>query len=414
MPKERADAQPWEAALRRAIKTQHKWGYSVRPMRGKVQVERYWKDTGKRQAATLPIEWRRGCEREVLNALHGINAAIAKGLSLKDAVRLTFDLTAGPKVQTNWREIYSRFYDFKVPAKVKETTWEKEYAPRLLWLIDVLTGADAPNNAELALAAMRAGRNGQGDAPGSRSRKLRIQYAVQMLRFAVSKCGASGRWLPPDEDTIRDLIGEPAPNSSKASQSGQALALSDEQFLRLFDSITNARWKLAVGLIGVFGLRGVELKYATAHRDHLHVSYGKRTAKGSTEARDAPILDPAGRAGLGQQLLMTLSSGITELPPLGSTDKAASGAIDTFLRRNDVWMEYKADAKAMGQRVSLYSLRHCFADRCAMATPPIPPKAAAVAMGHSLQVHLQTYQRQHSLKLVKEAFETSNTSKVAI
>ena len=156
-------------------------------MRGKVQVERYWKDTGKRQAATLPIEWRRGCEREVLNALHGINAAIAKGLSLKDAVRLTFDLTAGPKVQTNWREIYSRFYDFKVPAKVKETTWEKEYAPRLLWLIDILTGADAPNNAELALAAMRAERNGQGDAPGSRSRKLRIQYAVQMLRFAVSK-----------------------------------------------------------------------------------------------------------------------------------------------------------------------------------------------------------------------------------
>lgn len=143
----------------------------------------------------LPIEWRRGCEREVLNALHGINAAIAKGLSLKDAVRLTFDLTAGPKVQTNWREIYSRFYDFKVPAKVKETTWEKEYAPRLLWLIDVLTGADAPNNAELALAAMRAGRNGQGNAPGSRSRKLRIQYAVQMLRFAVSKCGASSRWL---------------------------------------------------------------------------------------------------------------------------------------------------------------------------------------------------------------------------
>ena len=66
-------------------------------MSGKVQVERYWKDTGKRQAATLPIEWRRGCEREVLNALHGINAAIAKGLSLKDAVRLTFDLTAGLK-----------------------------------------------------------------------------------------------------------------------------------------------------------------------------------------------------------------------------------------------------------------------------------------------------------------------------
>ena len=81
MPKERADAQPWEAALKRAIKTQHKWGYSVRPMRGKVQVERYWKDTGKRQAATLPIEWRRGCEREVLSALHGMSTYWEQSLS---------------------------------------------------------------------------------------------------------------------------------------------------------------------------------------------------------------------------------------------------------------------------------------------------------------------------------------------
>ena len=408
MPKERSNTEPWEASLKAAIKTQHRFGYSIRPMRGKVQVERYWKDTGKRQATTLPIAWKRGCEREVLNALHGINAGIAKGLSLKDAVRLTFDLSAGPRVRTNWREIYSRFYDHKVPAKLKETTFQKEYAPRLLWLVEVLTASDAPNNAEQALSRMRVGRNGQGGEPGSRSRKLRIQYAVQLLRFAVSKCGASARWSPPDSDTIRDLIGEAAPNNQKPSQSGQALALTDEQFLRLFDSITNARWKLAIGLLGVFGLRGVELNYATAHGEYLAISYGKRTAKGSTEPRDVPVLDPVGRAGLGQQLLMTLSSGITSLPPLGSTDKDASGAIDTFLRRNDVWMEFKADARAMGERVSVYSLRHCFADRCAMAEKPIPPKAAAVAMGHSLQVHLQTYQRQHNRLRIKEAFANAN------
>ena len=410
MPKQRSNTEPWEESLKAAIKTQHRFGYSIRPMRGKVQVERYWKDTGKRQAATLPIAWKRGCEREVLNALHGINAGIAKGLSLKEAVLLTFDLSAGPKVRTNWREIYSRFYDHKVPGKLKETTFEKEYAPRLLWLIEVLTASDAPNNAEQALARMRVGRNGQGSEPGSRTRKLRIQYAVQFLRFAVSKCGASDRWSPPDSDTISDLIGEAAPNKEKPAQSGQSLALSDEQFLRLFDSIDNARWKLAVGLIGVFGLRGVELLYARAHRNHLHISYGKRTAKGSTEPRDIPVLDPVGRAGLGRQLLMTLSSGIAALPPLGSTDKAASGAIDTFLRRNNVWMEFKADAKSIGERVSVYSLRHCFADRCAMASPAIPPKAAAVAMGHSLQVHLQTYQKQHDRLRIKEAFANANQS----
>ena len=56
MPKERADAQPWEAALKRAIKTQHKWGYSLRPMRGKVQVERYWKDTGQPIGKLCPLQ----------------------------------------------------------------------------------------------------------------------------------------------------------------------------------------------------------------------------------------------------------------------------------------------------------------------------------------------------------------------
>ena len=57
-------------------------------------------------------------------------------------------------------------------------------------------------------------------------------------------------------------------------------------------------------------------------------------------------------------------------------------------------------------------LLHRFADRCAMASPAIPPKAAAVAMGHSLQVHLQTYQKQHSGRLVREAFTAANSSKV--
>ena len=89
MPKRR-ELEPWEQNLVSAIKEQHRFGYSVRPMRGKVQVQRFWSDTGKRETVTLPIAWDMGCQRDVLNA---INDGLQKGLSLKTAAALAFDAT---------------------------------------------------------------------------------------------------------------------------------------------------------------------------------------------------------------------------------------------------------------------------------------------------------------------------------
>jgi integrase len=385
-------------------------------MKGKVAVQRYWQDTGKRVSASLPLEWHPTSQRELLNALHGINAAIGRGLSLKEAVRLTFDVSAGPSVRVNWQEVLARFRTHKLESgAVKDSTWLKEYEPRLQWLVDKLNGPAGANNGETALEAMRVGRNGQGGEPGSRGRKLRIQYAAQMLRFAVEQVGLDRRWLPPDETRMGQLIGKTKPTAPKANNAGQARALTDEQFLRLLDSITNPKWRLAVGLIGQFGLRGVELNYVGAREDGLWVGYQKNTVKGSTKQRLVPILDPQGRAGLGKQLLLTLESGIVELPPLGSSDSEASGAISVYLRRNAVWNELKQAVQAAhGERISVYSLRHLFAWRCAMASPPVNPRAAAAAMGHSFAVHVGTYAQQFDITGVKAAFAAANRGNASI
>ncbi len=45
----RRELKPWEQNLVSAIKEQHRFGYSVRPMWGKVQVQRFWSDTDKRE-----------------------------------------------------------------------------------------------------------------------------------------------------------------------------------------------------------------------------------------------------------------------------------------------------------------------------------------------------------------------------
>ena len=62
MPKRR-ELEPWEQKLVSAIKEQHRFGYSVRPMRDKVQVQRFWSDTGKRETVTLTLAWEKGCQR---------------------------------------------------------------------------------------------------------------------------------------------------------------------------------------------------------------------------------------------------------------------------------------------------------------------------------------------------------------
>ena len=416
VPKQRASTEPWEERLRKAVREQHPFGYSIRPIRGQIQVQRYWLDTGKRETAMLPLEWHKSSQRDLLNALDGINKALTRGLGLKDAVRLVFDLRDVPNVRVNWSEVLDLFRRYKIETgDVKESTWDKEYKPRLEWFVEQLNSPSGANDATKALEAMRVGRNGQGGEPGSRGRKLRVQYAAQMLRFAVDQVGLDQRWQPPKDAVMKKIVGKPLGSAPKAANAGQAHQLTDSQFLELFDSITNPSWKLAVGLLGVFGLRGVELNYVSDRGDGLHVSYKKNTAKGATKPRLVPILDPIGRPGLGRQLLLALGSGIVELPPLGTSDADASSAISVFLRRNETWKRFKAQAEAAyDARVSVYSLRHLFAWRCATTTPPVNPRAAAVAMGHSYQVHVATYSQQVDLDGVKAAFAAANQESTSL
>lgn len=83
------------------------------------------------------------------------------------------------------------------------------------------------------------------------------------------------------------------------------------------------------------------------------------------------------------------------------------------MRRNAVWNEFKSEAQAAhGRRIYVYSLRHLFARRCAMALPPVSLRAAAIAMGYSYEVDCRTYSQQFDLDGAKAAFETSNTGKI--
>ena len=81
----------WEKKLQEAVKRQQRFGWSVRNMRGKVFVQRYYPDINKKVTATLPIMWEPNQELNVLNALQKINEVMQhSGCSLKEAVEIIY------------------------------------------------------------------------------------------------------------------------------------------------------------------------------------------------------------------------------------------------------------------------------------------------------------------------------------
>ena len=177
-----------------------------------------------------------------------------------EAVHLQWPQTAeagtGPKATTNWPDLVERFKRHKLQSgQIKESTWNQAYDRHLKDALKVLAASQAPTNGPALLTAMVKGE------PGSRGRVCRIERVAQFFKFVV-KSGMDQRWMPPTGDEWKDLKGWKAPNEKpEAINAGAAIPVMDSQFLALLDSIPDPRWRMAVGLCGVFGLRPVDLKY---------------------------------------------------------------------------------------------------------------------------------------------------------
>ena len=387
-----AALREWEKDLRKAVKTQHRFGWSVRNKRGKVLVQRYWQDTGIYERKVIPIPWESGRQLDVLSALRKINDAINGGLNLKEACELILPVD-GEATRIEWSEVVKRFKSWLTKSGyIGQSTWEGNYKNTLDRVLEDLAGEKQPASVsgKGILERLQYDKFGKLSAPGSRGRRRRIINAAKFLTFAVETLGMDARWLPPKD--LKDLKGIARGDAkSESANAGQAVRITETGWLKLMDSLQDPRWRLVIGLLGTFGLRAWELKYASVDGDTLFISKGKRTSKGTTDPRHIEYLDPIERPGLGKQLLLELSKGVG-LPPLGPTDAVTSSAIDTFLRRRAVWNELRAEANAAGEKLKVYSFRHRYAFATAMIYE-INPKSAADLMGHSFKTHCESYQK---------------------
>ncbi len=387
----------WVSTLRAAIKQEHGFGWGIRDKGGKVQVTRRFED-GTRSSVTLDCPWNPEATSEVLGLLPEIRSRMeSQRLGLQEAYDLLRAPTGGKAERMDWELAVARFERHKTSdtGEVKDGTYKRMYAPVMRQLLSAMAAKPVPRDGRAVLASLRERCGGE---PGSRGRKLRMQYASAFLRFAVTELGAAERWLPPND--LTPFIGKP---SSAVKRQGST-PLKDHQLARLIEGIPDPRWRLAVTLAGCFGLRPVELGHCRANGDKLHVSYQKRTARGSTDANDVKGLDPEGMDGESLRALRLLESGLVELPPLGKEDKDAAVSMRQYLERREVWQSLKSEIAAKGEKLTVYGLRHGFALR-AHERYGLSPRVAAALMRHSLHTHCEHYGKYTDQAIVERAIQ---------
>ncbi len=175
-------------------------------------------------------------------------------------------------------------------------------------------------------------------------------------------------------------------------------ALSDSQILRLLDDIKDERYKFAIQLCAVYGLRPEELRHLRikdgAEGKELWTIYQK--SMGGTKGdkikprRLHPLLvEDMDRKTIDWKLQQRLEIG-ESLPPLGAEGKGGE-ALKTCLRRKNVWNVLCKEAEMIEGVLVPYTFRHRYAK--ASHAAGIPLTNISVAMGQTTEVHHQSYAR---------------------
>jgi integrase len=388
MPAPRKPA--WESALRDVIKTEHGYGWSIRQHRGKVQLTRRFED-GSRSSVSLDLPWNASCQSEVVRTLGEIRQRMdGQGLSLIEAYAL---LRAAPTAESgrlDWAVVVEKFM---ASREGRRATTLRDLRTRMNRTLQVLQAPPRPRDGR---ALMRTyAQHHFADCPvGGVGRKRQLLDVAALLRFAVNRAGAPDRWLPPPAEEIEALIGH------ADRQHEDSIPIKPEQLAALLDALQEAGredLRLAVALVGLFGLRPAELAVLRVEEGRLYVGSVKRNARtlkvAKPERRVLP-LDLPGREGEGVQVLALLDSGMVRLPAAILNQAAAAsykGVGDAFrqlLDRFPFWRSMVATTPGL----TPYSLRHGYAWRGHKGYErSIPVRDLAALMGHNPATHHRHY-----------------------
>ena len=404
-----AKRQHWFETLRLQIRQEHGKGWSLREIGvtsrnpiGRAQLTRIWEDRT-RSSVVLPLEWKATNATALLASVGQLRSLMEeRNLSLHDALKLNTEALGRvlPEEQEDfagWEAVKDRFLASQEGLRSSTLADINTRATRA---VEALRSKPCPRDggtlmrryAELFFAECPAGGVG---------RKRALQDVARFLSYAVDDCGAPTRFYPPSKAKINELIGSATTTASERLTP----PIKPEDLAALLDQLEadgKHELGLAVGLVGLFGLRPAELALLEVHNGKGYVGQVKRNSSSMGVKAKPPRLvkpiDVAGREGEGERLLQLYSSGLVKLPKSIRNQIALVEQKDRFrdvgaefaqrLRRYQPWRALVA----RNPGITPYSLRHGYAWRahCCSANP-MHPRIAAALMGHNVATHLKHY-----------------------
>lgn len=404
-----APRQQWFDTLRLQLRQEHGKGWSIREVGvtarnpiGRAQLTRIWEDRT-RSSVALPLEWKASNATAILTTVGQLRTLMEeRNLSLQDALKLNTEAHSGTQAGeagfSGWDAVAERFLQ---SLQGRRSSTLKDIASRTERAVLALKGKPAPRDG--ATLMRRYADRFFTDCPaGGVGRKRALLDVARFLTYAVEQCGAPIRYMPPSRAAINELIGSATTTSSEHLTP----PIKPEDLAALLDQLEaddEHELRLAVGLVGLFGLRPAELAVLQVGEDGKgRVGQVKRnTSNMGSKAKPARLvkaIDIAGREGEGERLLQLFASGLVKLPKSIRTQITLVEVKGKFqdvgaefrqkLERYKPWQALVARCPGM----TPYSLRHGYAWRahCCSANP-MHPRIAAALMGHNVATHLKHY-----------------------
>ena len=298
------------------------------------------------------------------------------------AAAATTTNTSSSHQKVNFSQLIDKYRAFVPNAGDK--TWQYNYLPVLKNCTKAFDGKPPVDGEALAMACLAQWEQ------GSRMRQTSRQKLYGFLNWAVQRGHLKPIYAPPA--TLPEVL--------KPKRIGYPL--SDAQILQVLDNLPEGeahdRWRFAIQLCAVYGLRPEELRFLRikdgASGAELWTIYEKSMGgtKGlKTEPRRLHplLLRDSDGAVIDWKLQARLQVG-EGLPPL-NRDGDGGQALNQYLRRRKVLMSLRDEAKHQGEQLTPYSFRHRYAKQSHARRLAVAE--IAEAMGHTIDVHLKSYAR---------------------
>ncbi|QNJ00689.1 phage integrase [Synechococcus sp. A15-62] len=371
-----SETESWIKPFRRQIAETCGESWYVRNNRGRIRL--VVRDAG---TVSLPFEWTARGSALALPRIQQIFKRWNGGQITLAAAAQNAD-TSSSHQKLDFSQLIETYREFVPNAGDK--TWEGFYLPVLRNCAKAFEGRPPVDGEALAMQCLAQWEQ------GTRMRQMCRQKLYSFLNWAVQRGHLKPIYSPPAT----------LPETLKPKRIGYPL--SDAQILQILDNLPQGekhnRWRFAIQLCSVYGLRPEELRYLRikdgANGAELWTIYQKSMG-GTKGAKTQPrrlhplLVRDADGSAINWNLQSRLQVG-EKLPPLNSEGNG-SEALSRYLRRRTVWLSMREDAKRQGEQLTPYSFRHRYAK--GMHAANIPIANISEAMGHTIEVHLKSYAR---------------------